>query len=212
MSLPSIIFVDDHQIFRTSLKTFITAEGIGIVIGEASNGKEFLSLLENSSPDLVLMDIEMPVMNGIEATTLALEKYPQLKILALSMFGEEENYYKMINAGVKGFLLKTCSINELQQAIGEVVVGNSYFSNELLRKIITGFGKASQINENKITEREMGVLKLLCDGFSNEEIANELNISPKTVKTHRSNLLAKTNSRNTPGLIIYAIKNKLIEV
>jgi DNA-binding NarL/FixJ family response regulator len=215
MSLPSIILVDDHQIFRSSLKALINNEKIGLVIGEASNGKEFLDMLDNHKPDLVLMDIDMPVMDGSEATTRAIERHPDLKILALSMFGDENYYYKMVNAGVKGFLLKTSDIKELEFAIREVTSGESYFSNELLRKIITNFGKKSkqQLQTNiQITDREMDVIKLICIGLTNEEIAEKLHISPKTVKGHRANLLAKTGCKNSPSMVIYAIKNKLIEI
>jgi DNA-binding NarL/FixJ family response regulator len=215
MSLPKIILVDDHQIFRTSLKSLINNENIGKVIGEANNGKEFLKILEDQAPDLVLMDIDMPLMDGAEATLKAIEKYPDLKILVLSMFGEENYYYKMVNAGVKGFLLKSCDIKELETAINEVSNGESYFSNELLRKIINDFGKKPanpDIESNKLTNRELEVMKLICNGLTNEEIGDSLHISPKTVKGHRASLLSKTDSKNTPSLVIYAIKNKLIEL
>jgi DNA-binding NarL/FixJ family response regulator len=215
MSLPSIILVDDHQIFRKSLKSLIDNEKIGSIIGEASNGKEFLEILENKIPNLVLMDIDMPVMDGSEATQRAIEKYPDLNILALSMFGEENYYYKMVKAGVKGFLLKSCDIKELENAIKEVSSGESYFSNELLIRIINEFGKKPTITDqqsSKLTEREIEVMKLICDGLTNEEIGNNLHISPKTVKGHRANLLEKTESKNTPSMVIYAIKNKLIEI
>ena len=215
MSLPTIILVDDHQIFRTSLKSLINNEKIGSIIGEANNGKEFLEILENKVPDLVLMDIDMPLMDGAEATAQSIAKHPDLKILALSMFGDENYYYKMIKAGVKGFILKTCDIKELELAIKEVSSGESYFSNELLRKIITEFGKnknsvAQEVSN--ITEREMEVMKEICNGLTNEEIAEKLHISAKTVKGHRASLLAKTDSKNTPSMVIYAIKNKLIEI
>ncbi len=215
MSLPSIILVDDHQIFRTSLKSLIMNEKIGTVIGEASNGKEFLDVLEKEVPDLVLMDIDMPEMDGSEATMLAIEKHPDLKILALTMFGEENYYFKMVKAGVKGFLLKTSDIKELEIAIKDVTTGETYFSNELLRKIITNFDKktSQQVQEtNILTDRELDVIKLICDGMTNEEIAEKLHISPKTVKGHRANLLAKTGCKNAPSMVLYAIKNKIIEI
>jgi len=215
MPLPKLILVDDHHIFRSSLKSLIDNEKIGIVIGEASNGKEFLNILDNQKPDVVLMDIDMPVVGGEEATIKAIEKYPDIKIITLSMFGDENYYYKMVKAGVKGFLLKTCDIKELEIAIKEVSAGENYFSNELLRKIITEFGKNASKLENEalhFTEREMDVLNLICNGLTNEEIAENLHISAKTVKGHRANLLAKTESKNTPSMIIYAIKNKLIKI
>jgi DNA-binding NarL/FixJ family response regulator len=215
MSIPSIILVDDHQIFRSSLKSLINNEKIGTVVGEATNGKDFLELLENTVPDLVLMDIDMPIMDGAEATKKAIEKHPDLKVLALSMFGDENYYYKMVNAGVKGFMLKTSDIKELESAITEVAAGESYFSNELLRKIITNFGK-KQTNQNpevsKFTERELEIMNLICNGLTNEEVGEKLHISPKTVKGHRASLLAKTGCKNTPSMVLYAIKNQLIKI
>ena len=123
----TITIVDDHALFRNGLKILLDTNPEFKVIGEAINGKEFLDNLDNNMPDIVLMDINMPVMDGIEATQLANEKYPDIKIVALSMFGEEEYYYKMINAGVKGFLLKNSEINEVIEAIKQVNIGNSYF-------------------------------------------------------------------------------------
>jgi DNA-binding NarL/FixJ family response regulator len=206
-----IILVDDHRIFRESLKKLLSSEIIGEVIAEASNGKQFLELLGLHDPDLVLMDISMPVMDGIEATKKALEKKPDLKILTLSSFGEEKYYYKMVDAGVKGFLIKDCGMAELSQAINEVVNGGSWFSNELLHKVIINIGKFTQ-KEIDVTDREKEILKLVCDGLTNDQIADKLCLSSDTVKWHRNNLLVKTNSNNTAALVLYAIKNKLIEI
>ena len=214
-SVPRIIIVDDHLIFRQGLKSLLTTENIALVIGEASNGKEYLELLSNLRPDLVLMDIDMPHMNGMEATQKSLDLFPELKIIAFTMFGDEEYYYKMIDLGVKGFILKSSGINELEKAINEVKQGESYFSNELLRKIIKNLGRK---NEEKITKdaaftaREMEVLQHICLGLNNEEIAEKLFISPKTVKSHRSNLLEKTGCKNSSVLILYALKNRIIEL
>ena len=215
MKKPEIIIVDDHLIFRQGLKSLVTVENIATVIGEASNGMEFIELLSHLKPDLVLMDIDMPRMNGMEATQKALELMPDLKIIAFSMFSDEEYYYKMIDVGVKGFILKSSGISELEKAIQDVMMGESYFSNELLRKIINNFGHKTPIKpaENiSLTARETEVLQQICLGLNNNEIAEKLFISAKTVKTHRSNLLEKTHCKNTPGLILYAVKNKIIEL
>lgn len=212
---PTMIIVDDHLIFQQGLKAIISSEGIATVIGEAANGKEFIELLSHHKPDLVLMDIDMPQMNGMEATQKALEIMPDIKIIALTMFGDEEYYYKMIDLGVKGFILKSAGINEVEKAIHDVMLGESYFSNELLRKIILNFSrkKSETINEYKnLTSREIEVLQQICLGYTTDEIAQKLNISPKTVKSHRSNLLEKTACKNTPSLILFAIKNKIIEL
>ena len=212
---PNIIIVDDHLIFRQGLKSIITLENIANVIGEASNGLELIALLSDLKPDLVLMDIDMPHMNGLEATEKAIEIMPDLKIIAFSMFSDEEYYYKMIDRGVKGFILKTSGINELENAIHNVMMGDSYFSNELLRKIINNFGRPNTTKQTaleNLTDREIEVLQQICLGLSTEEIAEKLFISPKTVKSHKSNLLEKTVCKNTPSLILFAIKNKIINV
>lgn len=133
--IPNLILVDDHLLFRESIKSILTNEKIACVIGEANNGIEFLELLLQLRPDLVLMDINMPQMNGIEATQKAIERYPDLKIIAYTMFGEEDYYQKMIALGVKGFIIKSSSIAELEKAIEEVMKGNIYFPDRFQRKI-----------------------------------------------------------------------------
>jgi DNA-binding NarL/FixJ family response regulator len=213
--IPSMIIVDDHLIFKQGLKAMITAEDIATVIGEASNGQEFLDILVDCKPDLVLMDIDMPQMNGLEATQKAIELMPDIKIIALTMFSDEEYYYKMIDMGVKGFILKSTGINELEKAVHDVMLGESYFSNELLRNIIKNFSRKpanKRPDTNKLTVREIEILKEICQGCTTDEIADKLNISPKTVKSHRSNLLEKTGCKNSAGLILYAIKNKIVNL
>jgi DNA-binding NarL/FixJ family response regulator len=209
-----LFLVDDHKIFREGLKNLIEIEQIGQVVAEAANGQEFLNKLSEPLPDLVLMDISMPILDGIEATRKAREKHPDLVVLALSMHGDEEYYYKMIEAGVKGFLLKDSGIKEIEKAIRSVVDGDSYFSNELLRKIITGMNKKSHETvpeKDGLSGREIEVLGLICEGLTNDEIGDKLCISAQTVKGHRSNLLAKTNCKNSASLVMYAIKNKLVQ-
>jgi DNA-binding NarL/FixJ family response regulator len=213
---PNIIIVDDHLIFRQGLISILTVGNIANVIGEASNGLELLELLSHHKPDLILMDIDMPHMNGIDATEKALALIPDLKIIAFTMFSDEEYYYKMIDKGVKGFILKTSGINELEIAVRQVILGESYFSNELLRQIISNFSRKSEpkqtIKNYILSEREIEVLKNICIGLNTDEIAQKLFISPKTVKTHRANLLEKTLSKNTPELIYFALKNKIVEI
>ncbi len=216
MEKVKLFLVDDHKIFREGLKHLIEVEEVGTVVAEAGNGQEFLLKLEDATPDIVLMDISMPLMNGIEATQMAREKFPDLKVLALSMHGDEEYYYKMIEAGVKGFLLKDSGIKEIERAIFAVLEGESYFSNELLRQIISGMNSKksneSAVEKDGISTRELEVLRLICAGLTNEEIADKLCISAQTVKGHRSNLLSKTNCKNSASLVMYAIKNKVVEV
>jgi len=209
MEKHKIIIVDDHQLFRNGLK-FILNEIKNIqVVGEASNGQEFLDLLEYGIPDLVLMDINMPVMNGVTAAKIALEKYPHLNILVLSMYGETEYYNTMIDIGVKGFILKDVDNKELEDSINKVISGGTYFSQELLLNLI----KNKSFNENIIlTKREKEVLELICKGYSNQQISDQLFISQRTVERHRSNLLLKTDSKNSISLVLYAIRHKLISI
>jgi len=208
----SIFVVDDHSIFREGIKSLIKLKETAEVVAEASNGKEFLEMLPNYNPDLVIMDIDMPIMNGIEASKIALEKNPNLNILALTMFGDENYYQQMVQAGVKGFVLKTSKYTELENAIYEIANGGNYFSNDLLRKII--FKYQPEKDETKIvfSEREKEVLEYTCKGMTNEEIANNLNLSLGTIKGYRSKLLEKTTCKNTASLIIYAIKNNFVEL
>jgi DNA-binding NarL/FixJ family response regulator len=212
---PSLILVDDHLIFRQGLKTILTLGNTANVIGEASNGLEFLDLLKVHTPDLVFMDIDMPLMDGMEATQKALEIVPELKIIVLTMFSDEDYYYKMIDLGVKGFILKTSGSSDIEQGIKEVMMGKSYFSNEILRELILHFGRKNNGQNDLLpvlSQREMEVLKLICLGATSDEIAVDLSLSPKTVKTHRSNLLEKTGCKNTPGMMLFALKNKMIDL
>ncbi|NJK97064.1 MAG: response regulator transcription factor [Bacteroidales bacterium] len=205
------MLVDDHKIFRESLSKLLVSEKIANVIGEAGNGIELLSLLESYKPDLILLDIQMPLMDGIEATGKALERYPGLKILVLSSFGDEKYYFKMLEAGAKGFVLKNSGLNELELAIGEVCRGNTWFSNELLQKVIISISKPGS-KELGISEREQDVLKLICEGFTNDQIAEKLFLSTDTIKWHRNNLLSKTGCKNTASLVMYSIRSNLIEI
>ncbi len=209
-----IILVDDHTLFRNGLRILLNNQQEYTVCAEAANGEEFLELLGKQEPDLVLLDIDMPVMDGIEAANRALKKYPELKIITLSMYGEEDYYYKMVDAGVKGFLLKNSDINEVKVAMQTVLEGGSYFSSELLQNLVSSLRSKSQQHEkqNVLSERETEILILICQGFSNQEIADQLFISKRTVDKHRSNILEKSESKNTAQLVMYAIKNQLVEI
>ena len=211
-----ICIVDDHEIFRDGLK-FILSQIIGYeVIGEAGNGKEFLEFLDKLTPDIVLMDISMPEMDGIVASENAVKKYPQLKIIALSSYGDELYYYKMVKAGVSGFVQKKSGKDELEKAIKTVLSGDNYFPPQMLQKIIIKIGQSGPDSftqpELSLSKREKEILKLICQGYSNIEISQLLFISPKTVDNHRTSLLAKTSTRNAASLVMFAIKNNLIEI
>jgi len=208
-----IVIVDDHDMFREGVKVLLGKSQKIEFIGEAVNGEEFLKLLKNVKPDVVLMDIAMPVMNGIEATSAAVKQSPDIKILALSMFGEEEYYYKMIQAGVRGFVLKSSGIHELEHAIEEVVKGSSYFSTELLNYVLANINDSKSENSGlDLSNEETNILKLFTKSMSDEEIAKEVNIKHAEVDTIRKNLMKKTGCNNTAALVMFAIKNKIVSI
>lgn len=214
MNKYNIALVDDHKLFREGLKLLLCNLDYVDNVYEAANGVEFLSLMERTPCDIVLMDIEMPVMNGVEATQKAVELYPDIRVIALSMYGEEIYYYQMLEAGAKGFLLKDSGMENVQDAIETVCDGSSYFSEELLFNILQNMRSNKKIEEitGDLSGRELEILCHVCKGLSNQEIADELCISKRTVDKHRGNLLAKTQSKNTASLVMFAIKNKLIEI
>ncbi|NCE72943.1 response regulator transcription factor [Odoribacter sp. Z80] len=211
-----IYIVDDHKLFREGLKLLLSNQEFVRHIYEASNGKEFIENLSFVDCDIVLMDIEMPEMNGIEATGAALRVKPGLKVIVLSMYGDEQYYYKMVDAGVKGFVLKNSGIEKVIEAIHRVAAGENYFSEELLVNILNhmreGGKPEPEVPDNEISGRELEILYHVCLGLSNQEIADKLFISKRTVDKHRANLLSKTGCRNTAALVMYAIKNKMINI
>jgi len=209
MEKPGIIIVDDHRLFRSGLRYILDASNKYAVIAEASNGLELINLLETTKPQLVIMDINMPKMNGIEATRISLSKYPDLKIIILSMYGEIEYYYTLLDYGIKGFILKDADNEEFFLALNKVLSGETYFSQGLLLNIIHESSLADPI---KLSRREIEILGLISQGLSNQEIAGVLYISQRTVERHRTHLLEKTGSKNSIRLIIYALKHNLISI
>jgi DNA-binding NarL/FixJ family response regulator len=205
----SVAIVDDHQLFRSGLHFILENEPDIEVVIEASNGKQFLNYLTDFKPDVVLMDINMPEMDGVEASKLAIEKSPDLNILVLSMYSDIEYYNTMIDIGVKGFILKDIENKELANAIRKVYNGGNYFSQELLLRLIKNKPDGEVI---ELTNREKEVLELICQGYSNQEISTKLFISQRTVERHRSSLLFKTDSKNSISLVVYSIKNNLVKI
>lgn len=215
MEYKSVIIVDDHTLFRNGLKLLINNTPNFRVEGEASNGREFIEMLSKRDFDVVLLDINMPEMDGIEAAAIALERNPHLPIITLSMYGEEDYYFKMVALGVKGFVLKNSDIHEVCSAMESVTEGGTYFSQELLFNLVSSLrstGSAELNTDELLSERELEILLLICKGLSNQEIAEELFISKRTVDKHRANILAKTNCKNTANLVVFAIKNRLVEI
>nr|WP_320023164.1 response regulator transcription factor [uncultured Draconibacterium sp.] len=208
-----IYIVDDHSLFREGLKFLLSNSEYISEIEEAENGRVFLRNLESFKPDVVLMDIEMPDMNGIEATKEALLQMPDLKIIALSMYSDENFYTEMIEAGAKGFLIKNSQFRDVEAAILEVFNGRNYFSPEILSSIVSSLNRKPEQPEcNDLTKRELEILINICMGLSNAEIAEQLCISKRTVDKHRENILFKTQAKNTAELVVYAIKNGFFEV
>lgn len=205
-----VFIVEDHAIFREGLKRVISEMDDVELIGEAENGAIFLEMLKKVSPDVVLMDIQMPVMDGIEATERALKHDPSLKILVISMFGEEEYVYSMVEKGVAGFILKTSGILDLERAIKKVSDGQQYYSEEIMGLLVKKFRSIDSVEKITFTDKEKEVLRMLCKGFSNNDIADKLFMSVRTVEGYRNKLLQKTGSVNVINLVIYALKNKLV--
>ncbi|KAF5084747.1 Transcriptional regulatory protein DegU [anaerobic digester metagenome] len=204
-----IAIVDDHKILRDGLKALIQEMENTIFEFEASNGLEFIRLLPNFNPDVVIIDISMPVMNGDEAVKQAKKIAPQLKFIVLSMHTDEHYFQTMKDLDVDGFIIKESDYNELELAINTVKKGGKYFSQQLLLNLID---QKNDKNLNSLTPREVEIVKLLSLGLSTQEIADKLNLSVRTIEKHRSELLLRTQSANSISLIIYAIKNGLISI
>lgn len=211
----NIFLVDDHALFREGLRFLLQKIDFVDQILEAENGLEFLEQIIEVKDCIILMDIEMPVMNGFEATKKALERNPDLKIIALSMYSEESYLSSMIEAGASGFLLKNSSFNEVKNALTDVMEGKNYYSPHIIQSILeimTNKINNSGKDRDDITQREKDILYYICKGFSNAEIADKLSISKRTVDKHRENLLQKTQSRNTANLVTYAIKHHYFDI
>jgi DNA-binding NarL/FixJ family response regulator len=213
----TLLIVDDHKIFRDGLKMLLSQFPFIGEVHEASNGQEFLDIVGDIQPDLVMMDINMPVMGGIEATRTALERHPDLKIIVLTTFHDEDFIEQMMIAGVEGYMLKRSTPEEFETAMHRVAAGGNYFSDEIVRTVST---KLNKIREETLarttrpvfTYREMEILELLCKGLNNEQIGEIIHISPKTIEKHKSNLFQKTDTNNTINLILYAFRNGLAEL
>jgi len=213
----NLMIVDDHKIFRDGLKMLLSHFEFVNEVYEASNGKEFLDQIETIEPDIVFMDINMPVMDGLETTTEAISRYPDLKIIVLTTFHDDDYVEQMMLAGVEGYMLKRSTPDEFETAILRVHEGGNYFSDEIVQVVMKNLNKSrkEEIRKSSLpsfTEREEQVLKLLCEGNNNEQIAEMLFVSPKTVEKHKSTLFDKTNTNNTVNLIIYAFKHKLVQI
>ena len=210
-----IALVDDHSLFRKGLKVLLSSRKDFSVVVDAGSGEEFLSLLGEARPDVVFMDYAMPEMNGAETTRRALELLPDLKVITLSMFGDNAYYSQMMSSGAKGFLLKDSEFDELVEAVKTVHEGGTYFSASLLASLSNSLriSERQEVDEqDRLSEREVEILVAICRGLSTQEIADQLFISKRTVDKHRANILEKSGCKNSTSLVVYAIKNGLVEL
>lgn len=209
-----LLLADDHKIVRDGIKLMLEPQAGIDVVAEADNGKEVLKNLEDQVIDLVVMDINMPEMDGITATKTIKENYPDVKVLALTMSNDDLHIRQMIQAGASGYIMKSAGRNELKEAIETIMDGRHYFSHEatqsIMMDLVKGKGKSSTPDPIHITDRELEILELIVKEFTNQEIAEKLFISPRTVDAHRRNLLQKTGARNTAGLVKYAFQHNLV--
>lgn len=208
-----IALVDDHTLFRNGLRGLLERCAGHRVVGEAGGGEEFLALLDDGlEADVVFMDFSMPGIDGAQTTERALAKRPELKIITLSMYGDESYYSRMVEAGARGFLLKDSDLNDVIEAIETVAAGGSYFSPQLLSSLAGRMRTREAVADEPLSSREREILVAVCRGLSNQEIAEELFISKRTVDKHRANILEKTGCKNTASLVVYAIRNRIVEI
>ena len=205
----SVIIADDHTLFRQGLKLILEDIENIEVVADVADGKELIEVATLMKPDLIIMDINMPHVNGIEASRILLQDNPDFRILVISMYGDEQYYSSVIENGVKGFILKDADNSELRLAVKTILNGKTYFSQELLLKLIKNRQTNAQI---VITKREKEILALICQGLNSSEIAEKLFLSERTVENHRANLLDKTGCRNSLSLVIYALRNNLVQM
>jgi DNA-binding NarL/FixJ family response regulator len=212
-----VLIADDHTMFVDGIESILGAEDEVEVVGRCGFGKQVVPFLKNNNVDVLLLDVNLPDLSGIDVTKEIGELGMNVKILAISMFNEESYVTEILNNGAKGYILKNTGRDELLRAIKAINNGSTYFSKEVTETIMKGLMNArkssnkSSVEIPKISRREKEVLKLIAEEFTTQEIADKLFISLKTVESHRSNLLAKLNARNSAGLVRISIENKLLD-
>jgi two-component system response regulator NreC len=210
-----ILLADDHNIIRDGMRLLLERQAGFSVVGEAADGREVVQLAQEQSPDVVVMDIAMPNMNGIEATRRIVERSPSIGVVILSMHYDESYVIRSLKAGARAYLLKDAVKMELISAIQAVVQGRSYFSPKISRILQEDFvqllgRRGGDDSYELLTEREREVLQLVAEGKTNKEIASHLNLSLYTVDTHRTHILQKLNLHSVPELILYAVRKGII--
>lgn len=215
MSAIKVIIADDHQIVREGIVSILKENPQILVQGEASNGKEVLELVKQNPCDVILMDINMPIMDGIQCTEEITKKYPEIKVIAFTMIKQNAHIKKILRAGAKGYILKTIDKIELSKAIKTVHEGEPYFSSSVSHEVMESLMRLKKDKNSDtvlLTEREKEVLQLIVNDKSNQEIAQRLNVSVRTIESHKQNLLLKTNTKSVAGLVVFALKNNLVDI
>jgi DNA-binding NarL/FixJ family response regulator len=212
-----VLVVDDHTIVRDGICALLALAGDIEVVGEAINGSEALKMVKELIPDVVLMDIAMPIMGGLEATRRIHKEFPTTKVLVLTQYDDKEYVFPVIEAGASGFISKAAASSELASGIRSIYRGDSYLSPSVAKLMVENFQqtaskRASQDPYGQLTERERDVLKLLAEGHSTQEIADMLVITPKTVEGHKTNLMAKLGIHNRIDLVKYALRKGIITI
>lgn len=210
-----ILLADDHGVVRKGLRFLLERQPGMEVVGEAADGREAVRMAEAANPDIVIMDVAMPLLNGIEATSQMLKRNPNLGVIILSMHSDEDYLLSALNAGAKAYLLKESAEDDLVRAIQAVTKGMPFFSPEIARTMLEDYirflqQRNLQDSYDLLTEREKEVLQLLAEGKSNKETATILNVSVYTVDTHRLHLMQKLNLHNTAEIVLYAVRKKII--
>lgn len=213
-NITKIALVDDHTLFRTGLAGLLAQHDGFEVVADVGSGEEFLAMLPSLDVDVVFMDISMPGIDGAETTRRALAERPELRIVTLSMYGDEHYYTRMMESGASGFLLKDSDIEEVYNAVEVTMAGDSYFSSALLGTLTRNMSMLTvdEPDDDALSNREVEILVEVCRGLSNQEIADKLFISKRTVDKHRANIMEKTGCKNTANLVVYAIKNHLVDL
>lgn len=217
-TMTKILIADDHAMFADGISSILNTEKNINVVGQCLNGPSVIDYLKENDVDILLLDVNLPGMSGIDVCKHVTANYPNTKVIAISMFNEESFVSEILNNGAKGYVLKNTGRQELLKAINTVLSGKSYFSDDVTQTIMKGLmnqrtGSTPTKKElPKISRREKEVLELIVQEHTTQEIANKLFISLKTVESHRSNLLAKMNARNTAGLVRIAMENNLIDI
>ena len=208
----TVMIVDDHAIVRQGLRTYLQLQPDIEVVGEAPNGKEAIALVAETLPDIVLMDLVMPVMDGVEATRAVRSLSPNTRVIVLTSFSEDEKVFASIKAGAQGYLMKDVHPTDLVQALRSVNKGEAQLDPEIARKVMQEFANpAPTTPKHDLTERELEVLRLIAQGKSNKDISEELVLSEKTVKTHVSNILQKLHLSDRTQAAVYALRQKIVD-